>query len=251
MRKGTPTNLSLQRALGLLARIVEDGGRQTLSAIASEHGIPLASAHRLATTFVRSNYLLVGKKGHYHAGPALAKMGAYVRLADTAVRVARPILEPLASTFGSTAHLGIFEHDMVTYLLRTGKTGDGVFTREGIQLEAYCSGIGKVLLASLPEEERETYIRGGPFVQLTANTITDPDALRHELDTVRTRGHAIDNREVAEDIYCIAVPLMDHHDRVFSAISLSASPTHLEKQSEAALNALHSSAKLIEAALTP
>ena len=77
-------------------------------------------------------------------------------------------MEDLAKRTGLTVHLGVFEGDMVTYLVKAAGVTD-VLTQEGMQLEAYCSGIGKVLLAFLPLDEREQYLAGGPFVRLTAH----------------------------------------------------------------------------------
>lgn len=72
----------------------------------------------------------------------------------------------------------MLENDMVTYLVREGAEARTIFSEENKQLEAYCSGIGRMLLASLPEPDREAYLAEGPFVALTERTITDPAELR-------------------------------------------------------------------------
>src|SRR5690606_3592173 len=109
--------------------------------------------------------------------------------------------------FQRTVHLAVFEADMVTYLAKEDGGRNSVLTIEGTQLEAYCSGLGKVLLAYLPEPERERYLADGPFVRLTPNTIIEPDELRRELAHIRTRGYAIDDGEVQPNLRCVAVPL--------------------------------------------
>jgi DNA-binding IclR family transcriptional regulator len=112
----------------------------------------------------------------------------------------------------------------VTYLVKipaNAARGAASFTQESGQLEAYCSGIGKVLLAHLPPGERRLYLAGSPFVALTPRTITDPRALEDALQTVRDEGFARDDGEIAEDLYCLAVPVRNRQGQVFAAISLS------------------------------
>jgi DNA-binding IclR family transcriptional regulator len=139
-------------------------------------------------------------------------------------RLARPALAELATACNATAHLGVLENDMVTYLVKESAPSAGPaasFTRENAQLEAYCSGIGKILLAYLPEEDRNRYLAAGPFVAMTARTITDPLTLKLALKTVRDKQAATDDGEIAENLYCLAVPVRDRFQDVSAAISLS------------------------------
>lgn len=132
-----------------------------------------------------------------------------------------PAVEALAEDLGTTVHLGSFDGDMVTYRAKAGVSKGGLFTEVGGQLEAYCSGIGKVLLAHLPEDERNAYLANGPFVALTPHTITDPAELAHELDHVRSQGLAFDREEIEERLRCVAVPLFAPDGSVPLALSAS------------------------------
>jgi DNA-binding IclR family transcriptional regulator len=116
------------------------------------------------------------------------------------------------------------EDGMVTYVVKVaGKTAaEGArFTRENAQLEAYCSGLGKVLLARLPADERENYLAAGPFVPLTSRTMTDTSTLRDCLSAVRRDGFAQDDGEVADNLFCLAVPVAGPEVAVHAAISIS------------------------------
>lgn len=189
--------------------------------MAALQSIPLPTAHRIAETFIQQGYLVRSRRGHYHAGPELRRIGADLPIAKVASGLARPVLAKLAKKYRCSAHLGILESGMVTYLVKEGTDETGLFTREGMQLEAYCSAIGKILLAAEPELDLKAYLDNGPFVSLTANTLVSPDALRTEIVSVRDGGFAVDNHEVSEDLFCIAVPLTDQDDTIFAAISLS------------------------------
>jgi len=127
----------LDRALALLDAIVRDRGQRSLSEIAKSMHLPLATAHRLAQRLVSTGYLVRSRRGYYHAGPVLAHLRQALDEAEVAVGMARPFLERLARRFGCTAHLGRFDQDMVTYLLKTGHAQNDLFTKETMQQEAY------------------------------------------------------------------------------------------------------------------
>jgi DNA-binding IclR family transcriptional regulator len=110
---------------------------------------------------------------------------------------------------------------MVTYIVREGVDTTTIFSQENKQLEAYCSGIGKVLLAGLPDAEREDYLATGPFIALTRHTITDPATLRRELQSVAAAGFARDSEEAAEGIHCLALPVRSPMGEIIAALSLS------------------------------
>lgn len=218
---GTPRIASLQRTLAMLEAVIADGGRSSVSELARRIGMPPATAHRQVTTLVAEDYLAPSGGGRHVPGARL--LGLLHRLDEKQIiaNVAAPILDRLASRIRSVVQLGTLENDMVTYRIKTGRGAQALFTRVGMQLEAYCSGIGKVLLANLPEDRREAYLAAGPFVPLTERTIIDPDRLRDELDAVRDRGFAIDDEEVAPGLRCMAMPVCRRDGTVLAAVSVS------------------------------
>jgi DNA-binding IclR family transcriptional regulator len=132
----------------------------------------------------------------------------------------RPLLIALSARLNMTIHLGMLENDMVYYLSKVATpTSFVTHTRSGALLEAYCSGLGKVLLAALQEEELESFIMEGELVALTPHTITDRGVLRQELERVRRQGFAVDDCEARIDTRCVAVPVRDPNGKVVAAIS--------------------------------
>lgn len=205
----------------MLEAVIGDGSRSNLTDLAEAAGIPLATAHRQVTTLVAEGYLRSVGRGRHVAGPRLLNLLHRLDEKQVVANVAAPVLDRLAMRVRAIAQLGTLEGDMVTYRIKTGHGAAGLFTKVGMQLEAYCSGIGKVLLASLPEAERKAYLAAGPFVPLTPRTIVDPRQLAAELDRVRVQGHAFDDGEVAEGIYCVAVPIHLPDGAVLAAISVT------------------------------
>ena len=223
---GTPQIAALHRTLAMLDAVIGDGGTRSVAAIARTIGMPVATAHRQVATLVAAGYLARSPGGRHVAGPRLLNLVHQLDEKQVITHAAAPVLHRLAARLGSIVQLGTLENDMVTYRLKTGRGAQDLFTRTGMQLEAYCSGIGKVLLAHLPHAERQAYLAAGPFVALTARTMTDPSVLAQALEIVRGQGYARDDGEIAEDLMCLAVPIHTPDARVPAAISVSQRSGH-------------------------
>ena len=221
VRNCTPQIAARGRTLALLEAVIADGGRSSVAALARATGVPVATAHRQVVSLVAAGYLGLSDRGRYIPGPRLLGLVHRLDVRQVIVNIASLPLHELAVDTGCVVQLGTFENDMVTYRIKTGEGAGSLFTRVGMQLEAYCSGMGKVLLAHLPEAQRRAYVAGGPFVALTARTITDPAELDDELGRVRSRGYAIDDGEIADGLVCVAVPIQAPDGQVHAAISVS------------------------------
>lgn len=245
-KPGTPPIRALGKSLAMLEAVLADREGRSLAALAAELGLPRATAHRQVSTLVTEGYLRRLQNGRLVAGPHLLALVQLIDPRQILLAAAAPVLHRLAAELRCVAQLGTLENDMVTYRLKTGHAAGDFFTRVGLQLEAYCTGIGKVLLAHLPEGEREAYLATGPFPPLTPHTITSPDALRAELAQVAAQGFARDREEIAEGLECLAAPIRTA-DGVSAAISVSAPPTATRsKLGERELAALLGAAAEIE-----
>jgi DNA-binding IclR family transcriptional regulator len=119
---------------------------------------------------------------------------------------------------------------MVSYAAKFGEpVRVPVPSRVGAQQEAYCSALGKVLLAGMPAQELEDFLYDGDFVALTPQTITTVASLRSELAAVRHRGYAVDNREVFQTIACVGAPIRDPLGNTIAAISFADAASNLSR----------------------
>ena len=232
-------NKVADRLLRLLDRMVRDEGKNPLNEHAAALGIPSSTAYRMVETLRNHGFLAPAERGHYVAGLTLSDFGTHCDASASLAACARPLLRRLARECRATVHLGVMDGDMITYVIKEHGGGTPLFTAEGGQLEAYCSAIGRVLLAHMADAEREAYLTAGPFVPLTRRTVIDPQSIRELLAETRERGYAIDDREIADDLVCVAVPAF-RGESVVAAISLSMTDSVLEL--ERALSALQACA---------
>lgn len=242
----------LDRTLMLLEAVVADQGHSSLSAIARTLALPIAAAHRHVARLVENGYLIPASYGRHLPGPRLLALQRSLDARQILAQLAHPALKALARDAKCIVQLGTLEQDMVTYRIKAGRGAADLFTKIGMQMEAYCSGMGKVLLAHLDPPLLDQYLAAGPFIALTPKTITDPQVLRKELSAVRACGHAIDNEEVALGLHCVAVPVRDPQGAVIAALSASRVTTAVDPAStQQLLDHLNATALAIEARAAP
>ncbi len=215
------SSATLEKGLLLLDHLIRDQGRTAFADLYRDLSIPTSTAHRLLAVLEQHRLIVRVAKGRYRGGGTLIDLAEGSDLATILRHTARPLLRRIARETGRTAHLGVLDDGMVTYLIKEQGGSAVLFTQEGMQLEAYCSGIGKMLLSALAPSALDAYLADGPFIALTGKTLTDPARLRDLLDDIRQQDYALDDREVAEDLCCLAVPLRSRPDRMVAAISLS------------------------------
>lgn len=210
---------AVDRALTLLWSVARADEDTPLSEHARRLGLPLPTAHRFALALSVHGLLRKQGRGVFVLGPGADELAGRVGPGARLARAARMPLRGLAASHGVTAHLGVWEEEMVTYLVKEPVTSP-VLTREGSRLEGYCSALGKVLLANLPDASRERYLASAPFIALTERTIVDVRTLRACLANVRRSDYATDDGEVQPGLSCVAVPVC-RDGRLLASISAS------------------------------
>ncbi len=222
------------KALTLL-EVIARRGACSIADLATASRLPFSTTHRIMLTLIDRNYVMSPGRGRYLLGPAVLRLGMAAPLHQLLADIARPLLAALARTEHVHVHLGVFDEEMVTYLVRCASGPHPIASVEGAQLEPYCSAIGKVLLAYKSQRELQAYLRNDDFVALTPRTITSAADLAGELRRVRQRGWAIDNEEIVVGLRCVAVPIFDAAGLVCAAISASASVTRMPEGAEGPL----------------
>jgi len=213
------------KALELLSVFSFREPRLSLAELAARTGIPRATAFRLLSTLEQSGFL---QKAHgaYQLGIKCFVLGNIVAGGLDLRETAHPHLVALRDATRETTQIAILDHWQVVYLERMLSPLPVGFmrTRAGAILPAYCTSLGKVLLAFASERDVEAWAGTQKFPAMTPRTITSAKRLLKELRLVRERGYALDEEEREKGVTCIAAPVRNHTGDVVAAISV-AGPT--------------------------
>jgi DNA-binding IclR family transcriptional regulator len=218
----TPKNHSVMKAFAILKAFRDPEEWVTSCELSRRAQLPEASGYRLIQTLEDIGAVVRGPRGRYRTGLLLLSLSRNVTISELLRDAGQALMTQWSERLNLTMHLGVLEHGMVTYVAKVAPPGAfPVYTKVGVQLESYCSGLGKVLLAALSDEQMEGVIMDGALVALTPYTITSTAALRAELKRVLEQGYALDDRENHADMRCIAVPVLDRDGRAVAALSAS------------------------------
>ena len=224
--------------------------------IADDLGMSRSTTHRYVITLVALGYLEQGASRKYRLGLRVTDLGMSA-LNSTGLREhAHPYLQELRQRTSYTTSLGVLDGTEVLYVdrmrsFRRGQKDTGLDVHAGSRLPAYCTSMGKLLLANLPESEQSALIAQVQLRKRGPNTITSKKALRSELDEIQAAGFAVDDQELAPGLYAIAAPVRNEARDVVAAINLAAhaSMISLEELVDALAPHLHSTADRISARL--
>jgi IclR family KDG regulon transcriptional repressor len=158
----------------------------------------------------------------YRLGIKFLHIGENVRERLDLRREAEPFLVELARQTGDSAHLLILQGDRaVTIDRRQGKNRLQVASPIGQNLPLYVGASPKILLAYLPDAERERIIQSIKFESFTKNTITNSNELRRCLERIRQQGYAIDEQDYESDVYAVGAPVMDDKGSVVAGVTIT------------------------------
>jgi DNA-binding IclR family transcriptional regulator len=246
----------LDRALAVLEALSQSGPDLTLIQISQSLELHKSTAHRLIMVLER--HKLVEKNsstGKYRLGLKLFELGtkAVSRL-DLRER-ARPYLEKVVLATRETVHLCILDDTEVVYMDKIEPTRSvRMASSVGRRNPAYCTAVGKAMMAYLPVEQVEAIVKKQGLPPLTKNTITSLRELKAELARIRIRGYAIDDEENEEGVRCVGCAVRGYSGEPIAAISVSGPSFRVSKDKVvtvaqpimAAANALSSELGFIE-----
>lgn len=222
---------SLRKAIRVLECFSLQEPRLPLSEIARRADLPLSTVHRILATFRAAGIVEQdGERNQYRLGLKLFELGSMVLANMELHREALPFIEELSRESGETVHLGVFDGSQVVSIEKMDSPhGLASQVTIGKGAPAYCTAVGKALLAFQPETTVDHLCRLG-LTRYTPQTITDPAKLRKELERIRALGYAVDDREHQPDVRCVAAPIRDHTSNVIASMSVSGPATRIPKE---------------------
>lgn len=225
---------TLARGLRVLSVIASAGKPVGLSELTALTGFSKPTVHRLARALVDLGYLEQAPppSSHYSLRPKVLELG-YNYLSGLQVReLARPLMRSLSEQFGENVTLSMLDGSDVVYVERLEARPTGLFfkTSVGSRMPAYCSSMGKAILAWLPEAHRAKVIDGCTFRRYTEFTIADKEALEAELKLTRQRGYAVNDQEMELGVRSVGAPIFGSTGLPIGALNVSVPSVRLPRK---------------------
>jgi IclR family pca regulon transcriptional regulator len=218
---------SLERGLAILSCFTPKRPVLGIADIADELGMSRSTTHRYVITLLALGYLEQGASRKYRLGLRVTDLGMSA-LNSTGLREhAHPYLEELRQRSSYTVSLAVLDGPEILYIdrVRSFRRGQGQVNGDvttGSRLPAHSTAMGKLLLANLPESDQRELIASMKLTKSAPNTITGKKALRDELDEVLDANFAVDDEELARDLYSIAAPVRNDRRDVVAAVDIAA-----------------------------
>jgi IclR family transcriptional regulator, pca regulon regulatory protein len=223
----TGTSQSLERGLAILSSFHSDRALIGVSELSRELRLSRSTAHRYVATLAKLGYLQQDPDSkRYRLGPKVLDLGFSAINSMDVREISAPYLRQLSDETGFTVNLAILDGTDVVYIERCRTAGPGqreidLNLHVGSRLPAYCTAMGKAILAFVAEERLEEIIPRIEFVPRGPNTLTSASAFRAELERIRASGIAVNDEELAYGLRSIAAPIHSHAGEVVAALNLA------------------------------
>jgi IclR family acetate operon transcriptional repressor len=214
---------SIERAFSILNHIAQRQDGISLAELSKCVGLHTSTTFHLVRTMVELGVVRqVKATKRYHLGRTIFSLAASSSSEVDLIATATPFLEALARESGESSHFALRSGNDVVIAARVA--GSGAFQlieRSGGLRPAHCTGLGKVILAAMPEAQFDAYLATAQLQPWTPKSITDPNQLRAEIERVRKAGVGFDDAEFNEEVRCVAAPVYDFTGQVIGAVGVS------------------------------
>jgi DNA-binding IclR family transcriptional regulator len=218
------------KALEVLDAVAAIGRPVRFTELLEQSEYPKATLYRFLQTLTNQHFLSHDPDtGTYSLGLRLIRLAHSAWESASLAPIARPYVEELAAQVGESVHLAQLDSGQVIFVDKLKATDRfDTLAKVGLVAPAYCTGIGKAMLANLSPRRLELVLKQQSFFKYTETTHLTPDSLEDELSDIRETGVAFDREEHETGIISIAAPIFVASGRVIGAMSVATSTTRYE-----------------------
>ena len=239
-------NSSVLKALSILDAFRPERARLSASQLGQLTGLSRGSLYPILYALEDGGYLRRLSPRKYAVGFRVVELANLVLRELDIQESVRPSLQQLASQLDVNAHVGILNGNIALHLHReVGAEAVVVGEIVGWQAPAYCTALGKALLAQLPEDEQRRLLAFTPLVRHTGTTLTEIETLIRETRRIAARGYAISLEEYHEGIVGIAAAVRDASGTACCAISISITRPRFDREEGVLVEAVRHAAERI------
>jgi len=221
---------SLARGLAVIRAFGEQRRSLTIAQISHKTGIPRAAVRRCLHTLRQLGYA-DSEANNFSLTPKILTLG-YSYLSSTPLAVtAQPCLNDISRTLHESSSLAVLDGNDVLYIARAATSRImSIALNAGSRLPAYCTSLGRAMLAHLPDDELQAYLRQVELKPFTERTVVSEQRLREVLAGVRQSGYAIVEEELEAGLRSIAVPVRGASGRVTAALNVGAQAARVPRK---------------------
>src|SRR6204780_193561 len=199
---------SLARGLTVIEAFTPQTPQMTISQLSLRTGLSRAAVRRCLYTLVKLGFAGADEAQRYSLRPKMLTLANTYTASSTLANAAQPILERMSAQYGESFSVATLDGEEIVYIARTSVTRVmSVDLHIGSRLPAYCTSMGRVLLAYLPAEQLEQYLARVTLTPHTTRTVTSVEKLRLALRNVRRNGYAVVDQELEVGLRSLAVPV--------------------------------------------
>jgi IclR family transcriptional regulator, pca regulon regulatory protein len=210
----------LAKGLKVIEAFSVEQPRLSIAEAAADAGLDRATTRRCLLTLSELGYADYDGK-YFTLTPRVLRLGTGCLASMPLPRIVQPVLDRLSQEIGESTSVSILDETEIVYVARAAQRRVmSIALMPGSRLPAYCTSMGRVLLASLDPIEARRVLESSTREKLTDRTVTDVDALMRLLAEVRTQGHAINDQEVEIGLRSIAVPLVSIRGQVVASLNV-------------------------------
>ncbi len=211
------------KAMAVLDQVAAMGRPVRFGKLLEGSDLPKATLYRLVRTLTDQSLLTFdADRQTYALGVRLVRLAHAAWQQSSLAPIARPFLDRLSADLGETVHLAQLDNAQVLYVdKRNAARPVEMFSDAGKVGPAYCTGVGKAMLAFLEGDALDAALDQQSYHRFTPATLRSAEELRQELMQIRARGHAFDREEHEPGIICLAVPVLSNTGRMKGALSVT------------------------------
>ncbi|MHB1394709.1 MAG: IclR family transcriptional regulator [Clostridia bacterium] len=221
---------SLDRMIQILEELALHRDGCGVTSLASLTGLHKSTVHRLLNTLMSRGYISKNSENdRYSLGMRILYLGSAILDRMDVRTVAKPFLEKLCRDTDEVVHLSTLDDREAVYIDKVESPNKSIrmYSQIGKRVPLHCTGVGKILLAWLPDKEVEYLLGLKGMEAYTKNTITNIEDMKKHLAEIRDKGYAFDEIEHEEDIRCVAAPIFDMSGKVIASVSVSGPVMHV------------------------
>lgn len=222
-------NFAISKAAAILEAITNNSGPSNIADLSRQLEMPRQTVHRILTQLSEVGLVVRDEaRQRFSVGGRLRALSLATLIQTQADAAANLVLRALVDDLHETCNVGMLDGDSVVYLCRVECDWPlRAQLRPGSHVPAYCTAIGKLLLAHLPGTERENVLGSMQLRRITPYTLTSPQELEEDLKETLVRGYSINNQEDSIGLIAIAVPVANGNGRVVAGLAVHAPEARL------------------------